>query len=691
VLFDSTTGKLIKAATTTGLLKASTGVIAAAVSGTDYAPATSGSANQLLASNGTGGFTNLTTGTGVVTALGVSTGSSGAFVVNGGALGTPLSGTVTNLTGTASININGTVGATTANTGAFTTLSATGNVTLSGGTANGVLYLNGSKVATSGSALTFDGANGGTSGNWSAGNLTSNSGGYIRTNRADNATYNEIKYATGDLFYFNQANGGAYQFNISGSEQMRLTTTGLGIGTSSPAAKLDVAAPSGVVRVTSTTGTNSVYYQASNTGGGLYMGRDDFDGGVFYTGSPAYGSIFLSTGAYPMAFAVDSVERMRLDSSGNLGIGTTTPNTYAAKLAVSGNISALNGSGLVVWDSTNSTATAIKNVDNTLSFVKNNGTITVVINDSGNLILGPGDGTATVSGNTFRAPNAAGTNIAGANLTIASGNGTGTGGSGIIAFQTAAAGSSGTTANTMTERVRITSGGIFQVDSSISSATALSTTNPLRIYTGTSTFTDTGSAGTRTHGTIVAFDNPAIAASNAVTYTNASTVYIDGAPTAGSNVTLTNPYALYINAGNVSAAGVYSATVGGTNRDVYVDNTGLIGYVSSTRASKTNITNITDANWLLQLNPVSFNYRKKDEAGNYTEEADGPIEFGLIAEDTEAIKPELCFYDDVDGKQELRGISYSKLITPMLKLLQEQQALITSLAARVAALEGTQP
>jgi hypothetical protein len=41
------------------------------------------------------------------------------------ALGTPASGVVTNLTGTASININGTVGATTATTGTFTTLTAT--------------------------------------------------------------------------------------------------------------------------------------------------------------------------------------------------------------------------------------------------------------------------------------------------------------------------------------------------------------------------------------------------------------------------------------------------------------------------------------------------------------------------------------------------------------------------------------
>jgi hypothetical protein len=68
-------------------------------------------------------------GTGVATALAVNVGSAGAFVVNGGDLGTPSSGVVTNLTGTASININGTVGATTPTTGAFTTISASGVIT----------------------------------------------------------------------------------------------------------------------------------------------------------------------------------------------------------------------------------------------------------------------------------------------------------------------------------------------------------------------------------------------------------------------------------------------------------------------------------------------------------------------------------------------------------------------------------
>jgi hypothetical protein len=63
------------------------------------------------------------------------------------------------VTGAASTIDATAIGATTADTGAFTTLAASGSVTLSGGTANGVTYLNGSKVLTSGSALQFDGSN----------------------------------------------------------------------------------------------------------------------------------------------------------------------------------------------------------------------------------------------------------------------------------------------------------------------------------------------------------------------------------------------------------------------------------------------------------------------------------------------------------------------------------------------------
>jgi hypothetical protein len=79
VLFNSTTGKLIKAATTTGLLKATSGVIAAAVSSTDYAPATTGTNAQLLANNGSGGFSNVTVGSGLTLSAGTLTSSGGGL------------------------------------------------------------------------------------------------------------------------------------------------------------------------------------------------------------------------------------------------------------------------------------------------------------------------------------------------------------------------------------------------------------------------------------------------------------------------------------------------------------------------------------------------------------------------------------------------------------------------------------
>lgn len=60
-LFNSTTGKLIKRASISGLAKLTSGVLSAAASGTDYAPATSGS--SILKGNGSGGFSNASAGT----------------------------------------------------------------------------------------------------------------------------------------------------------------------------------------------------------------------------------------------------------------------------------------------------------------------------------------------------------------------------------------------------------------------------------------------------------------------------------------------------------------------------------------------------------------------------------------------------------------------------------------------------
>jgi hypothetical protein len=100
-------------------------------------------ANALVIGGGAGvAPATTTTGTGVVTALGTNVGTAGAFVVNGGALGTPSSGTVTNLTGTASININGTVGATTPTTGSFTTIVASTSASVGSAAPAGTNFYN---------------------------------------------------------------------------------------------------------------------------------------------------------------------------------------------------------------------------------------------------------------------------------------------------------------------------------------------------------------------------------------------------------------------------------------------------------------------------------------------------------------------------------------------------------------------
>jgi hypothetical protein len=103
-----------------------------------------------------------------------------------------------------------------------------------------------------------------------------------------------------------------------------------------------------------------------------------------------------------------------------------------------------------------------------------------------------------------------------------------------------------------TSRFRSTGLGRVLFGEGAATGPALTVTAPARLYSGTGTYTDSGTAasGTVTHGAMVSIDNPAIAATNAtVTYTTASSFYIDGAPTNGTNVTITNSYSFFVNAG----------------------------------------------------------------------------------------------------------------------------------------------
>jgi hypothetical protein len=169
-LYSGTTGKLIQAATTTGMVKATSGVIAAAVAGTDYvAP------GGALGTPSSGTLTNTTglpiatgvagLGTGIATALGQSVGTAGAPVLFNGALGTPSSGTLTNATGLPiSTGVSG-LGTGVATALALTTGTSGGVVTYNGdaGTPSALNLANASGLPLStGITGTLGVANGGT-------------------------------------------------------------------------------------------------------------------------------------------------------------------------------------------------------------------------------------------------------------------------------------------------------------------------------------------------------------------------------------------------------------------------------------------------------------------------------------------------------------------------------------------------
>jgi hypothetical protein len=220
---------------------------------------------------------------------------------------TATSATITNLTLTSLVLSNLSIAS--ANITTLTSSSATISTTLalSGGTANGVLYLNGSKVATSGSALTYDG--------------TSFVGPNFRAN-----SFIEIRSDTANLYWENAANTRYYSTALTGSStsptlattyfdgtsvlsRLALDSSGnLGIGTSSPAQRLhvqDSTANNGTIQLGGASFYGTIKHNATGTGANEYVTASASGGGhQFFRGTTL---------------------QFMTDSSGNLGIGTSSP------------------------------------------------------------------------------------------------------------------------------------------------------------------------------------------------------------------------------------------------------------------------------------------------------------------------------------------------------------------------------
>ena len=183
-----------------------------------------------LAVGGTSIFTGLVAANGGVNTTALTASGNGVFGgtlnVTGASTLSTLSAGNTTVTGTLGVNGATTLNSSLAVSGATTvsTLTASGNVTLNGGTANGVAFLNGSRVLTTGGALTFDGTNLAVTG---AG--TASAAKFIPTGGT----------AAGNGMYLPAANEVA--FSTNGAERLRLTSGGnVGIGLSTPTNLLDV-------------------------------------------------------------------------------------------------------------------------------------------------------------------------------------------------------------------------------------------------------------------------------------------------------------------------------------------------------------------------------------------------------------------------------------------------------------------
>jgi len=168
-----------------------------------------------------------------------------------------------------------------------------------------------------------------------------------------NSTSDQLRISDGSNGFDIRA-GGSFIIEDDGTERLRIDSSGrVGIGTSSPTTKLNVKY--GALEAASLYELIlNANYGSSNNGGGrigiTFSGNPDGTAGAGQKTAGVYGVSTDSTQftrSMGLVFNTsgtdaNAAERMRIDSSGNVGIGTSSP---SAKLDVNGNVQFGDGGG----------------------------------------------------------------------------------------------------------------------------------------------------------------------------------------------------------------------------------------------------------------------------------------------------------------------------------------------------------